>query len=176
MALRGPRKEYHRAWRAVNRERVKENQRNWYVSNWGRARKSQHTWYEAHREQVAKASKAWRHAHPERTREASRAWHAANAERSNAHSRAWARANPEKVRLRVNRRRVRKRAAAGTFTLAEWNLLLALFSFRCAYCWRSFPRLETDHVVPLSRGGSDSIENILPACRSCNAKKGASIV
>lgn len=28
-----------------------------------------------------------------------------------------------------------------------------------------------DHVVPVSRGGWHAIGNILPACRSCNAKK-----
>lgn len=30
-----------------------------------------------------------------------------------------------------------------------------------------------DHVVPLSRGGSNDIANLVPACEGCNRKKGA---
>ncbi|MDB4875733.1 MAG: hypothetical protein JWM41_2179 [Gemmatimonadetes bacterium] len=29
-----------------------------------------------------------------------------------------------------------------------------------------------DHVIPISRGGSHTRENVVPACRSCNSKKG----
>ncbi|HEY8807173.1 MAG TPA: HNH endonuclease, partial [Candidatus Limnocylindria bacterium] len=31
--------------------------------------------------------------------------------------------------------------------------------------------IEADHRAPLSRGGRNTIENILPACRSCNRRK-----
>lgn len=33
-------------------------------------------------------------------------------------------------------------------------------------------RLTADRVIPLSRGGSNFIENIVPACGSCNSRKG----
>lgn len=32
--------------------------------------------------------------------------------------------------------------------------------------------LTMDHVIPLSRGGDHSIDNIVPSCFSCNASKG----
>lgn len=42
---------------------------------------------------------------------------------------------------------------------------------RCQYCGRSAENL--DHVLPRSRGGSHSWENVVAACRPCNTRKGA---
>lgn len=44
----------------------------------------------------------------------------------------------------------------------------------CMYCGGQFPdhQLTRDHVVPLSRGGSDRWSNVVTACRGCNIRKG----
>ncbi len=41
----------------------------------------------------------------------------------------------------------------------------------CAYCGDAAAALQKDCVLPLSRGGRYTIENVVPACRSCNASK-----
>ncbi len=66
------------------------------------------------------------------------------------------------------RRKAIKKTSQGSFTIAEWKLLVWLFGGNCAYCWTKPERLTIDHVMPISKGGSSYIENILPACRSCN--------
>jgi hypothetical protein len=43
--------------------------------------------------------------------------------------------------------------------------------FTCQYCGRRGGELEVDHVVPYSRGGSDEMDNLVAACRSCNQGK-----
>lgn len=69
------------------------------------------------------------------------------------------------------RRRARKLSAPGAgVTKEQWAQLLEAYNHLCAYCGAS-SILEQDHVVPLSCGGSHDISNIVPACRSCNARK-----
>lgn len=48
-------------------------------------------------------------------------------------------------------------------------------SFTCQYCGNTPPAvvLELDHVIPVSGGGSDDIDNLLTACFDCNRGKGA---
>lgn len=43
----------------------------------------------------------------------------------------------------------------------------------CAYCGCeiSIREMQVDHVVPLRKGGADTLENMLPACQSCNHYK-----
>ena len=42
----------------------------------------------------------------------------------------------------------------------------------CQYCGSRDQPLSIDHVVPRSRGGSDTWENVTTACLSCNVRKG----
>ncbi|MBD2422375.1 HNH endonuclease [Cyanobium sp. FACHB-13342] len=43
---------------------------------------------------------------------------------------------------------------------------------RCQYCGTCSDQLSVDHVVPRSRGGLDTWENVTTACLPCNVRKG----
>lgn len=45
------------------------------------------------------------------------------------------------------------------------------FRFKCVYCGSS-KKLEVDHLFPVSKGGSEDLENLVCACKSCNSSKG----
>jgi len=61
----------------------------------------------------------------------------------------------------------------GLHSAGEWELLKLQHGYRCPACGQQEPDivLTQDHIVPLSQGGSDWIENIQPLCKSCNSKK-----
>ncbi len=70
-----------------------------------------------------------------------------------------------------HKRRALVAGNGGTHTREEVAWLVDQFDGMCAYC--SAPYEELDHDVPISRGGSNSIGNILPACSPCNRRKHA---
>ena len=53
---------------------------------------------------------------------------------------------------------------------AQWAALVNAWG-GCAYCGESDLPLQRDCVMALSRGGRYTLDNIVPACRSCNASK-----
>lgn len=58
-----------------------------------------------------------------------------------------------------------------TLTTNEWEEIKKQYKYRCVYCGERKP-LTRDHIIPLTKGGGYIKENILPACASCNARKG----
>jgi 5-methylcytosine-specific restriction endonuclease McrA len=55
-------------------------------------------------------------------------------------------------------------------TDVQWDALQQAWG-GCAYCGVSDTPLQRDCVLPISRGGRYTLDNVVPACRSCNASK-----
>jgi 5-methylcytosine-specific restriction endonuclease McrA len=87
--------------------------------------------------------------------------------------RRWRQKNKAKARWNFLQYSNRKRSALGSHTFEEWLVVLDIFGNRCAKC----PSTEVtqDHKVPLSKGGTNNIDNLQPLCHSCNSRKGANV-
>jgi 5-methylcytosine-specific restriction endonuclease McrA len=53
----------------------------------------------------------------------------------------------------------------------QWNALKEAWGHCCAYCGASGKPLQRDCVLAISRGGRYTLQNIVPACGSCNTSK-----
>jgi len=86
--------------------------------------------------------------------------------------------NKDYVSWSKNKRNRIKRNAEGSLTFGEWENLKAQYNWTCPACGRKEPKIKLteDHIIPLSKGGSDNIENIQPLCQSCNSKKHTKII
>ncbi len=61
-------------------------------------------------------------------------------------------------------------------TSTSWNRLRSLVKKRdnsiCYHCKKDTPDGHCDHLIPLSKGGTDSIDNLVWSCKDCNLSKG----
>lgn len=102
-------------------------------------------------------------------------WRRENRTELSAQKRQWRKANPEKHKAIKARRRAHEGAAVGEVTEEQWEAKVAAYGGLCAYCRGEMERVTQDHVIPLSKGGPHTIDNLVPACGSCNSRKGNSL-
>lgn len=174
-----------RAWRKNNPDKVRQMRQRWYAKH-GRE------WYQKHR--VKRRKQARRTYRRERRhnllqqRARRRRYYWKNRERINKKRRHKRLQNPEfykhlerrryrkhRIRRIVSQRNIqaRRAGAKGQITPEQWRRLLRRHRFLCFYCGAKLvPANRTlDHKLPLSRGGTNTIDNVVPACRPCNQRK-----
>lgn len=156
---------YKHAWYMAHQEEMKARAREWYRGNPVRAKARMAAYRATHPEAVAAAHRAWLETNLDAKRRTDRNY-------GRAHAEELRKKNLGRQQARHDRRtayRARKGAAHGRHTREEWALVRDGYHGLCVYCHA--PSDRKDHVTPLSRGGSNDIENIVPACRSCNSRK-----
>jgi 5-methylcytosine-specific restriction endonuclease McrA len=189
-------------WNDNNKERVKENQRKYVAANREKVREKDRKYKHTHRELVNERSKIYKQTHPEKVKKykdehreqdnlRARKRYAKNIEKERQRSREKYIRNKaqkqeyqkkyfaERPGLRQERkrtRRAREKQAEGNITKKEWNELVDRFNHTCLRCGRTNIKLTLDHVIPLTCGGSHTIDNAQPLCGSCNSIKHTNII
>ncbi len=137
-------------------------------------------YHEEHKEEISEYKKRWAAENEESVRASKRKHYELHRDEVIARSKKWGEDNPEKVRQaqanNSRKRRAAKHASSGSFTAEEFKALCDAYGNRCLACGTTEAILEADHVVPLTRGGSNDIGNIQPLCGSCNRKSFLSII
>ena len=87
------------------------------------------------------------------------------------HNREWRHKNKDRSNFIKIKRIGSMRANGGTHTYEQWQFVLSCFDYRCAGCNRNFIKLTEDHMVPITKGGTNWIDNIQALCQSCNSSK-----
>ena len=85
---------------------------------------------------------------------------------------------PERLLWHGRQRRMRERNVGGFHSLEEWLNLKAQYNWTCPRCKKQEPeiKLTLDHIIPITKGGSNNIENIQPLCKKCNSSKNNRII
>lgn len=110
----------------------------------------------------------------ERKNQLGREWHEKNLEKSRAIKREWYQRNKDSLKPLWNLRDKRKRQAVGDFFPEDVDRIYLAQHGRCAVCNLKLNKtFHRDHIVPISRGGTNYPSNIQLLCPPCNMSKGA---
>lgn len=112
--------------------------------------------------------------HPERVLQHARETYGRSKEARHAKHKEWLTKNPHKRREHEATRRAKKLGVDERYTAADVNALLKLQRSRCVYCRQSMKsKFHVDHIMPLSKGGTNGRRNIQLLCQTCNQTKHA---
>lgn len=148
--------EYDREYKSRNREKIKLQNAEYLAS---------------HKEEALERNRKWTQKHRDRMSDRNRKWYAEHKAEESKRSANWRTEHPEAGRFSSHLRRARKRNATGTdyTTLGALNARWEYYGHKCWVCGDNAS--ETDHVKPLSKGGSEYPCNLRPICAPCNRFK-----
>ena len=189
-------KEYDKQRYIINRDKILEHQKQYYVKNKEKIleyskqysidnkediSKKLKEWYTKNRETVLKQQKQYYIDNKEKRGKYTKRWGENNPERLKEYAKQWRKTENGKASIQRGqfKRHAIEKEIINTLTANEWADILEQHNNRCAYCgveFGFFNRPEREHVMPISKGGNNTKENVVPACRSCNAKKNNKLI
>jgi hypothetical protein len=162
-----------RIYRETHAEEIRQKKQQRYQDNKEQIQEKDRAYYQANADRIKERVRSYGKANRTTVSEKNAMWAAKNPEKVRQSRRTWAKNNPDKARARRRSlRAARLGAKENAFTGEQWRDMKAHYGHRCVYCGRKTVALTQDHILPLSKGGPHIAQNIVPACRSCNAKKG----
>ncbi len=161
-------KNYGKKYRLKNKEKIKGIHEKWVKENKEKLKKYKHQYYLKNKKEHHKKSKEWFKKNPKKRSEYTKNYR--DKEKNKANIRFW-----------KFKHRQRCKNIIQAFTKKEWLDKIKKTKGICPKCKSNvgINKLTLDHIIPLikaKKGQIYTIKDVQPLCRSCNAKKGMSVV
>ncbi len=157
-----------KAYRAEHKEDFVAKEAAYYAAN----KEERAAYRAAHKAQIAAKDAAYRASHKDKRATWNATYSATHRGDRSVYNATYHKANPEKSRAADNRRRARKQGAEGSYTEGDIKAQYTRQKGKCFWCGKRVGKdYHVDHVVPLSRGGSNWPENLVISCATCNLQK-----
>jgi len=147
----------------------KEKNQSYHAANREKSNKRARVYYAANKKDISEKSKIYRKRNQAIIRERKQA----RKEQIAKYNREWRKTNSGYMMAHKRRRRALILTSAGHHTEKDIENLYRQQQGKCCYCKCDLNNVfHVDHIVPLSRGGSNGVSNIAIACPFCNQSKG----
>jgi len=152
----------------VNRKSANIHKGNYRSTNREMLAEKGRVYYKVNKALIITKVREYRNSNKEKLSEKDKKDYQAHKDSVSHRVKVWGRANYDKLLERNHRRRALKAGAIGDHHTASQFRDLCYQTGNICLCCKQSKKLTADHVVPLSKGGSDGLENIQPLCSTCN--------
>jgi 5-methylcytosine-specific restriction endonuclease McrA len=156
-------KEYNAAYQAKHKERLAKQAKEWAKKNRTHLKEYRKAYYSQHKARLSAAGRVrYAKISPEERNKKALAWRKKNRLRVYGYT--------------VKRRALKKAAAINLKGILDFVTSVKSHAYAtCYYCGvqTSTKGIHFDHIVPLTKGGAHSADNLCVSCASCNHSKGA---
>ena len=173
------RRAYYAAYYLAHRKEKAQSARDYYGLHREERIAYQKAYRTKHRKEYNAYLRAYKAAHPKETAARAKAYYETHRDERMAYRRSVrgklaGRAGTAKYAA-LKRQRVQV-AGDRVLTRQQWEKIVLLSKGKCYWCRKKMKKVTQDHVIPLSKGGAHTAENIVASCHSCNCRKHAKIV
>lgn len=162
-----------KAYREANKQKLCEVSKKYNQENSDKVKKRKKAYREANKEKIQDYQQKWHKVNKERTRVYNSNYHSMNREeihKRQKHYRKLEQGKSAISRGHRNRKARKQSIHLVKYTDQQLKERYEQFSNCCSYCLKE-TKLFRDHFIPVSKGGSDCLGNIVPACLTCNSSK-----